>query len=100
MIGESNGGCLPGWGAVRPGECVRELVLLGSRPGAVHSAQSSEQKCRGQPTHQDACQSFHWAEQPPLFRQHEIPVPDRRVRDTGKVERRLGIRQTLLPPEE
>jgi hypothetical protein len=44
--------------------------------------------------------TLHWAEQAPLFRQHRIPVTDRRAGDGGKVERRLGIRQTLLPPEK
>jgi hypothetical protein len=63
-------------------------------------AQYSEEECRREPAHQNTGQSLERAEQSPLFQQHEVAVTDRGVGNTGKIERRLGVRQTVLPPEK
>ena len=68
--------------------------------GARNSADDGEEEPGGQSAHQDAGQPLDRTEHPPLLRQHQITVPQRGVGDPGEIERRLGIRQALLPPVE
>src|SRR5438094_7478840 len=71
----------------------------------VHALKNSlahyhEEKCRRESAHQNAGQSFDRSEQSPFFWQYQVSVTDRGVGHTGKIERRLGVRQTFLPPEK
>src|ERR1043166_5786731 len=81
-------------------------VFIRSSPAAfVHALQhffahNDEEKCYGQTHHQIASKCLKRSEQPPFFRQQEIAVTESRVGHAGKIERRLEVRQTLLPPEK
>ncbi len=63
-------------------------------------AHYNEEECRREPAHQNTGQSLKGAEQLPLFRQHEVPITDRGVGNTGKIKRGPSIGQTVLPPEK
>src|SRR5438132_6995383 len=45
-------------------------------------------------------QSLERPEQSPFFWQDQVAVTDRSVGNTGKIERRIGVWQTVLPPEK
>src|SRR2546421_3900174 len=88
--------------SVVAGRSVRVFTRSGLAP-VVHTVQElfaddSEEKCYRQPAHQSAGECLKWSEQPPFFRQQEIAVTEGRVSHAGKIERRLGIRHTSLPP--
>lgn len=63
------------------------------------SGYNSEEKCYGQSDHQTARECLKRSEEPPFVRQEEVTVTKGRVSHAGKIERRLGIWQTVLPPE-
>src|SRR5215471_9991206 len=80
------------------------FIRLGLAPfvGAMKNAfaYNDKEKCGGQTEHQNACESLDRAEHSPFFRQDEIAVPNCRVGNRRKVERRLEIRQTFRQPKE
>ena len=73
------------------------LVGFGYKPGSDDFAEDGEEKSGGQSAHQDAGQTLNWAEHPPRLGQHQIAVANRRVGDSGKLERRLGVWQVSRP---
>src|SRR5205814_9311416 len=49
-----------------------------------HLADNRKEETGGPPAYQDARQSFNAPDQTPLFRQHEVAVTGRRVRDCAE----------------
>ena len=66
----------------------------------IFFAHYNEEECGREPAHQNASQSLERPEQSPFFWQYQVAVTDRGVGNTGKIERRLGVRQTVLPSEK
>ncbi len=64
------------------------------------SAHYTDEKCCGEPAHQNPSQSLKRAEQPPLFWQDEVPVTDCDIGNPGKVKRRHNVGHAVLPTEK
>src|SRR5262245_35716019 len=89
-------------GAVGGLDCVfmRSRLVFFVRALKNAFAYDDKEKCGGETEHQNACETLDRPEHPPLFWQDEISVPDGRIRNRRKVERRLEIRQTFRQPEK
>src|SRR5262249_5725307 len=56
-------------------------------------AYDDKEKCGEETKHKNSWETLDWAENSPLFRQHEIAVPNGGVGNRREIERRLEIRQ-------